>query len=314
MENNHTPQIDLTLPDADNGNNTIKGTADVVDVTPVTPVVKVVDNDDVTTGEDNDVNDIAVSDKRSPIIMLFGPRSSGKSMTLVRLARYLRSKGYTISTDFTFRSDSDYDKKCKEFISNLDTKDALPGTAFTDFLLLKVSRNGRTICQLLEAPGEHYFDQENINADNFPPYMTEIIRSLPNRKIWVFIAETKWRVKHEIRTAYINRIKKCMNVLVNRDDRFLILYNKIDQRDDLYKNGRIITAAAGNSMREEYDGLADAFKNDNPITSLWRGYKYKFVPFCTGHYSKSGNRLTYTQSDDSYPRKLWESLLKCIKG
>ena len=40
--------------------------------------------------EDIDEDDIAIADKNAPIIMLFGPRSSGKSMTLVRLSRYLR--------------------------------------------------------------------------------------------------------------------------------------------------------------------------------------------------------------------------------
>mgnify|MGYP000134543336 CR=1 FL=1 len=46
---------------------------------------------------------------------------------------------------------------CDNFLNNLDTKEALPGNAYTDFLLVKIIKNGKTICQFLEAPGEHYF-------------------------------------------------------------------------------------------------------------------------------------------------------------
>ena len=314
MEKNNKPQIDLSLDDIDDENREVAAGADISDVSPIEPNDIEEAKDDVTTGEDTDENDIVVSDRRSPIVMLFGPRSSGKSMTLVRLARYLRDKGYTISTDFTFKSIPDYHEKCDRFMEYLDTKDALPGTAYTDFLLLKVSLHGRTVCQFLEAPGEHYFDQANISAENFPHYMTHIIRSLNNRKIWVFIAEAKWNINQKTRTAYINRIRMCLRQLVKPLDSSLILYNKIDQREELFESGRLITNAAETIMREEYGGLADLFKNTNPITSLWRRYNYKFVPFCTGYYSKSGNRLSYSPSEDSYPRLLWNSLLKCIKG
>ena len=65
--------------------------------------------------EDIDEDDIAIADKNAPIIMLFGPRSSGKSMTLVRLSRYLRDNQYTIVVDDTFKSDRKYKEKCKKF-------------------------------------------------------------------------------------------------------------------------------------------------------------------------------------------------------
>ena len=147
MEKNNKPQIDLSLDDIDDEKREVAAGADISDVSPIEPNDIEEAKDDVTTGEDTDENDIVVSDRRSPIVMLFGPRSSGKSMTLVRLARYLRDKGYTISTDFTFKSIPDYHEKCDRFMEYLDTKDALPGTAYTDFLLLKVSLHGRTVCQ-----------------------------------------------------------------------------------------------------------------------------------------------------------------------
>lgn len=264
--------------------------------------------------EDIDEDDIAIADKKAPIIMLFGPRSSGKSMTLVRLSRYLRDNQYTIVVDEAFKSDAKYKEKCKKFLNDLNTTKALSGNAYTDFLLIKVVQHGRTICQFLEAPGEHYFDPDDVDAANFPPYMTEIIRNLHNRKIWAFITEAKWNVNHRTKVAYVDRIRNCKNVLMQPADRSIVLYNKIDQKTELFEDGKIHLGPAESAMREEYEGLANVFRNTNPITSLWRPYNYKFVPFCTGYYFKDKGELKYKKSEDLYPKLLWNALLKCIRG
>ena len=51
----------------------------------------------LSSEEQNDPNSITVtvSDPNTPIVILYGPPSCGKTMTLVRMTRYLRSKGYT---------------------------------------------------------------------------------------------------------------------------------------------------------------------------------------------------------------------------
>ena len=68
-------------------------------------------------------------------------------------------------------------------------------------------------------------------------------------------------------------------------------------------------------MKDEYEGLAAIFKNENPITSLWRKFNYSFVPFSTGTYTKElGGTTKYTQSKDSYPRNLWQEIMKSVKG
>lgn len=208
--------------------------------------------DDTVTPAGIDENDITIADKQSPIVMLFGPRSSGKSMTLVRLSRYLRDCGYTVKVDKTFKSDTKYKEKCEKFLKDLDTKEALSGNAFTDFLLVKIIKNGTTVCQFLEAPGEHYFDPEDVSARNFPPYMTEIIRKLKNRKIWAFITEAEWDVNNSVKKSYVRRISNCKAQLVKNTDRFIILYNKVDQKDELFDDGRIHISSAERLMREEH--------------------------------------------------------------
>lgn len=315
MDMNNKPQIDLSIDGIGNKDDVSIKKEENADVTVSGESNAIKKENDDTDGNQNSENDtITISDEKAPIIMLFGPRSSGKTMALIRLSRYLRKLDYAINTDFIFRSTSDYHDKCKKFMDDINTDNALPGTAYTDFLLLQVSKKGRTICQFLEAPGEHYFDPSNISANNFPPYMTQIIHALPNRRIWVFIAETQWEVSPKTRQAYINRIRSCKNILVNKKDRCVILYNKIDRDEALFENGTILTHAAEIKMRNEYSGLADVFKNTHPITSLFRSYNYEFVPFCTGYYSGISTGLSYTESNDMYPKLLWKVLYKCIRG
>ena len=103
-----------------------------IDVDDITNSDESTSEPNATTTEDIDEDDITISDKSSPIVLLFGPMSSGKSMTLVRLSRYLRDKGFIIKTDKNFKSDSKYKEKCDEFMANLDTKSALPGTPYKD--------------------------------------------------------------------------------------------------------------------------------------------------------------------------------------
>lgn len=278
------------------------------------------DNPDINEGTTFaiDEDDIKIGDKRAPIIMLFGPPTSGKSMTLVRLARYLRKQGYTVKADPTFKSDNAYKARCDQFHKNLNTTEALQGNALNEFLMVKVINHGTTVCQILEAPGEHYFNPkkpDEVSARNFRPYLTEIIRNLPNRKIWVFITEAEWNVHASVKDSYVARIRGCKHQLLKPTDRVVMLYNKVDQKEELFEDGHLHVSSAENAMKDEYEGLAAVFKNTNPVTSLWRRFNYRFVPFCTGYYTKQvGGKYKYNESEEHYPRLLWTGLMECIKG
>lgn len=265
-----------------------------------------------------DEDDIKIGDRKAPVVLLFGPPTSGKSMTLVRLARYLRKQGYTVRADQTFKSDDAYKTKCEQFHKNLNTTEALQGNALNEFLMIKIINHGATICQILEAPGEHYFDPkkpEDVSPRNFRPYLTEIIRNLDNRKIWVFITEAEWNVHASVKEAYVARIRGCKQQLLKNTDGVILLYNKVDQKEELFEDGKLHTTHAEKAMKDEYENISSIFKNSNPITSLWRPYKYRFVPFCTGYYTKLvGGKYKYNESEERYPRQLWAELMKCIKG
>lgn len=63
----------------------------------------------LSAAEMNDPNSIRVtiSDPKAPLVILFGPPACGKTMTLVRMTRFLKSEGYTVSPIRTFRPTSD---------------------------------------------------------------------------------------------------------------------------------------------------------------------------------------------------------------
>lgn len=299
-------EIDLNLDDIQVGTPTADGLPQQDMPSDTTP----------STGDTHD--QITVTDRNAPIVLLFGPPSSGKSMTLVRLSRYLHTQGFTVEPDRMFKNDQAYQHLCDQFLISLNTSRALPPTSLNDFLLVKVIKHGKTVCQIVEAPGEDFFDPREpnrINPTDFRPYLTQIINLLPNRKIWVFLTDAQWRDSTG-RSLYVQRIKGCKRQLIASKDRVVLLYNKVDQRGEFFIDGKIIVKAAETAMCGEYPGLADTFANPNPITSLWRKYNYKFVPFCTGSYlTRPGEQVAdYTESHPKYPEMLWMTLVNCFKG
>lgn len=277
--------------------------------------------DDTDYENEDEANDglIELPDQDTPIVFFFGPPSVGKTMTLVRLSRYLHNNGYRLEADRDFRSGNSYQKVCDIFERNLSTNTALAGTDIDGFLLAKISHDKRIVCQILEAAGEKYFDMNNNSSHSFPPYMQKLFRTIGNRKIWVFITEepqanNAYLKNRTERDVYIKKIHKCMNDLVKPQDAKIILYNKVDANSDLFRQGTVDKRLAEKRMLQKYNSIEKPFINDNPISRLWRKYNYKFVPFSTGQFNEDRDKTIYTESNDEYPAYLWKIILKCIKG
>ena len=66
-----------------------------------------------------------IENTKVPVVVFVGPPSSGKSMILVRLAKFLRNEGYTIKTDPTFLNTKKYQEDCQKFNDKLNTNIAL---------------------------------------------------------------------------------------------------------------------------------------------------------------------------------------------
>lgn len=253
----------------------------------------------------NDPNAITVNitDPKTPIIVLYGPPSCGKTMTLIRLARYLKDNNYMIKPDRSFRdsNDTNFQNMCDSFDNVISNNDAAKSTNTISFMLIKVlDKTGHPVCQILEAPGEGYFVKE------YPPYVHKII-NCSNRKIWAVFVEPNW-ADVETRRDYVDNIRN-LNSQIKNKDKILFVYNKIDKTNVQRESDTI------NEVMNFYPGIFEPFLNQNPISKFWRKYNCKLVRFQTGTYSnKATGGLTFTPSDDAKPRILWENLIKLIKG
>lgn len=198
----------------------------------------------LSSEEQNDPNSITVtvSDPNTPIVILYGPPSCGKTMTLVRMTRYLQSQGYTVVPEKTFRPtyDENYKQLCDNFDQMINSNNAATSTTNISFMLVKVLKNGKPICQLLEAPGEYYFKPDDPNRP-YPAYVQKIINS-QNRKIWAIMIEPDWSDSVP-RANYVTRISKLKAQMAQRD-KVIFVYNKIDLTPFVYGVGNVNTNEA----------------------------------------------------------------------
>lgn len=262
------------------------------------------------SGSPSDPNSITVTicDKETPIVILYGPPACGKTMTLVRLTRYLKDKGYQVVPDKSFRDSQDagYKKLCDNFNDMISSNDAAESTAGISFMLVRIlDSKGHPVCQILEAPGEHYYLPGEIKHE-YAPYISRIINS-NNRKVWVVMIEPDWE-SSDIRHRYVDNIKYLNNKL-NGKSKVLFVYNKVDRSFSQTKKDTI------QEVSNHYPSIFEPFRNLNPITHLWKPYNCDLVRFSTGDYAETaGGGMTYTPSDDAYPKALWECLLRFIRG
>lgn len=257
---------------------------------------------------------VTVSDPKTPIIILFGARTSGKTMTLIRLTKYLEGMGYNVVPDPIFRPDSDthYQRMCREFSTIAHSDFAAVGNDVMSFMLVKViSPSGRTLCQILEAPGEHYFDADIPNRP-FPAYINNISRSIKNRKTWVFIVEENWGGSQRVRDLYASKIQQ-MQRNIRPQDKIIFTCHKVDTSNHFRPDGRPDVSQIFQNIKNQYPGIFSKYENRNPLTRLVFPYNFDFITFSAGSFNSTGDgRQVYTPGEDYYPQQLWDAIKKNI--
>lgn len=277
-----------------------------------------------STGKGNRTNAATVQvrmpkGEKSPIVILFGPSMCGKTMTLVRLTRYLSSR-YTFKPDKSFKdsSDDEYNALCSNFNAAVNSDNAAEGTSYIDFMLLRVNEKprGNTFCQFVESPGEFLFDPEKPD-EQFPLYF-EAIRDTENRKIWVFFLEPT--LSNEEKRAYVNKITQ--RIEFGEEDRFIFLVNKIDMevtKDLMISKERINEEGLREYVDQEFEDLTTSEKFIRHRTWLGDKELFKIVGFQTGTYHEGedadGKKYkAFHAGHNSHPQRLWDAIEGAVKG
>lgn len=305
----NSKDLDSQYPAVDNA--TTRG----VDVNATSPAAQQ-STRGLSQAELNDPNAIAVNiaDKTSPIVILFGPPSCGKTMTLVRLARYLRTIGFNLDPVPSFRpgSDTQYASMCNAFPSMIGSTDAADSTKGISFMLVRIlDRAGNVKCQILEAPGEYYYNPNNALEPNvgFPAYLNTIKNS-KSKKIWCFIVEPRWAYQNQA-SSYVAKIGKCKDYM-RAGDKAIFLLNKIDQTPFVISPGQVNMRAARKEIMDLFPGIFTPFQKSGVFG---KSDNFLIVPFQTGDFApKATGGYSYQEGPNEYPKAFWDAIMSLVRG
>ncbi|MFH1196893.1 MAG: hypothetical protein V1720_14425 [bacterium] len=262
------------------------------------------------------VENIKINDEsiRGPLVIFFGPSNIGKTVSVLRLIKKI-SAHYTITTNRDFRKDDKYPETIKLFEKLLTENNYAPdATGKINFILLDVTRtNDGPFCQILEAPGEHFFDSLNPTKKH-PRYLVDIFNNISYSKIYVFFFAVGMFEDQEIRKQYANNITTLISSkLDSKRDKVIILVNKCDEHPAKFKNGKPDENRFKNDIYQQnsFGAVRDILQHS--------GFKrIHFVPFsaCEPYQFESDGEIkkVLASSADYYPEKLWYSIYDCVKG
>lgn len=254
---------------------------------------------------------IQTSAIEKPVVLIIGPESAGKTVLLARLARYLNreSHGYDVSANESFIYDPTgkhkRDLEAFDFIMH-DTTSRIPRATEGDaYLLLDVRKGDELYCQILEAPGEHYWTKREENQNTLKPYQATILKG-KQPIIFAFLFEHNMLPNKNERDNYDRRVSNLLNHFnADRKDQFIIIYNKIDTAHKLKIAGKKPNEQqAINELKSKFPNLI------NQIETICQNNRRKryFTIFSSGEFTEN----QWVQGEPYYPERLWETLKDSI--
>lgn len=254
---------------------------------------------------------VTIPDPTTPIVVFFGAQSSGKTMALIRMIRWAESHGLTVIPERVFRPahDKHYELMCSELKTKVYSNVAPSGNDTISFMLVKIlDDHGRPLCQILEAPGEHYFSPKEPTRP-FPTYIQQIVNA-PNPKCWVFFCEQDWGGTQTVRNHYAQAIQR-MQININRlgkRARVVFMFNKADKFPELYNSaGYPHTPRFFTNIQNQYPGIFDRYRNTGLMKVLHGEYAFKALCFSVGSFTRVDELTkTWVQGDDWYCEQLWK--------
>lgn len=252
---------------------------------------------------------IHVNGITGPLVVFYGPRDIGKTVALLRLCSYLDK--YNIEVDTGFRSDARYKSSIDQFdLLRSKVDDIAPkNTGTIDFLLLNIRYNGKKVCQLLEAPGEHFFKKEEPKAQ-YEPYLNQIFAST-YQKVFVFFFSLNM-FDDASQKQYSDKVAEFIAQKVEpKKDRVIIVCSKSNLPPVYYRDGKPIKSSYQKELfsKPGFDNVKEAIKNS--------GFKYvPFVPFSSGDFTGGdiGSEKIFIMSKPFYPKELWSQINNALTG
>ncbi len=257
--------------------------------------------------------ELQLPDATTPLVILLGPGDCGRTMLISRLARWLIGKGYMLEPSKFIKSmrSERIEQICNRYMDAINSDYPTQKAYGCNFMSLKViNSSGEPICQILDSPGDLFFDLLWSELP-FPYFIIQLIKST-NPKTWMFIVERNWKDEKD-RLNYADKIIKMLS-LIEPSDRVIFTCSKSDCHPGLFNAGQPNVPQFFKDIKNQYPGIFSKYEVKNPIVRLWRKYNCDFVVFSAGaFYDTADGGLYYSPSKDLYPANLWKSIIKNLR-
>ena len=267
----------------------------------------------------------SLGDANTPIVMMFGPANSGKTVALLRLAKFFSDKYGEVIADKAFRDDEYYKQVlCGEFQTFLtQVRPNRPiNTPDADFAAVDFLERGTTagrMCKFVEVPGEHLFNPRRPDSDQTThPYLFEIC-SHPARKI-ILITIPLVDPRNNAAGALTDPefLRYCaviqrffVNSLNPKRDQLIFVITKADEQTGMIANSVQPNVTAFRKALMSRPGFAAV-----ESTLRRQGHGVVVVPFSAGKVvaAAPASPDAFIFGDDAWPQRLWDELSGAIRG